>query len=204
MLGGGASPGVASHLKASSKDGSASVAAPGVDFSDEKRGAAPFSVGEGILPPERTPPKETTTAHLDKANSLLDELSREERSGYKAEIGTRDMKSKVDAIANDPSPGSELQQNRDSGGNKSSKQDPVKRTASELEDNYDEDFEDEIDEDLPADDLDVDVSGVMPGVPKIGDSHGITVSQSLGIDPSVDSLALEDYDLIEPVDRINN
>jgi len=32
---------------------------------------------------------------------------------------------------------------------------------------------------------------------------GITVSQSLGVDPSVDSLALEDYDHIEPVERIN-
>jgi hypothetical protein len=30
---------------------------------------------------------------------------------------------------------------------------------------------------------------------------GITVSQSLGVDPSVDSLALEDYDYIEPVER---
>jgi hypothetical protein len=32
---------------------------------------------------------------------------------------------------------------------------------------------------------------------------GITVSQSLGVDPSVDSLALEDYDHIEPVERVN-
>lgn len=88
MRGGGASPGLASQAKASSGGGSASMAAPGVDFTDEKsRGAAPFSVGEGILPPERTPPKETTTdKHLEKANSLLDELSREERSGFKAEI----------------------------------------------------------------------------------------------------------------------
>ena len=29
------------------------------------------------------------------------------------------------------------------------------------------------------------------------------ICQSLGIDPSVDSLALEDYDLIEPVERAN-
>ena len=32
---------------------------------------------------------------------------------------------------------------------------------------------------------------------------GITVSQSLGVDPSVDSLALEDYDHIEPVERLS-
>ena len=33
-------------------------------------------------------------------------------------------------------------------------------------------------------------------------NHAITVSQSLGVDPSVDSLALEDYDHIEPVERL--
>ena len=32
--------------------------------------------------------------------------------------------------------------------------------------------------------------------------QGITVSQSLGVDPSVDSLALEDYDYVEPVNRL--
>lgn len=36
-----------------------------------------------------------------------------------------------------------------SGGDKSGKRDPGKRPTSELEDPYDEDFEDEIDEDLP-------------------------------------------------------
>ena len=30
---------------------------------------------------------------------------------------------------------------------------------------------------------------------------GITVSQSLGVDPSVDSLALDDYDHVEAVER---
>ena len=43
----------------------------------------------------------------------------------------------------------------------------------------------------------------MQSVAKMGESHGITVSQSLGIDRSVDSLALEDYDHIEPVEKIN-
>jgi len=42
----------------------------------------------------------------------------------------------------------------------------------------------------------------LPSMTKIGESHGITVSQSLGIDPSVDSLALEDYDHIEMVEQI--
>lgn len=61
-------------------------------------------------------------------------------------------------------------------------------------DKYSDDF-DEIEEDLP-DNNDMDLPGLggeidgRPSVPKIGDSHGITVSQSLGIDPSVDSLQL--------------
>lgn len=42
-----------------------------------------------------------------------------------------------------------------------------------------------------------------PSAPRIGDIHGITVSQSLGIDPSVDSLQLEEYDHIEEVDKVN-
>jgi len=57
-------------------------------------------VGEGIALSEKSPPKvgTTTDKHLEKANSLLDELSREERSGYKAEIAG--LKSNVDKIAN--------------------------------------------------------------------------------------------------------
>lgn len=64
--------------------------APGINFSDIKNKDAyqPLSVGEGILgQPAPSPPKDSATEkHLEKANSLLDELSREERSGYKAEL----------------------------------------------------------------------------------------------------------------------
>lgn len=35
--------------------------------------------------------------------------------------------------------------------------------------------------------------------PGANPQYGITVSQSLGIDPSVDSLAIEDYDYVETV-----
>ena len=73
-------------------------------------------------------------------------------------------------------------------------------------DNYEDDEYEEIDEEIEAvDDMDGfagmggDVDADRPSVPKIGDSHGITVSQSLGIDPSVDSLQLEEYDHIEDV-----
>ena len=68
------------------------------------------------------------------------------------------------------------------------------------EDHYDDDF---IEEDLANDDRDdIEDSGNLHQ--KIGESHGVTVSQSLGIDPSVDSLALEEYDHIEPVDKMGN
>jgi hypothetical protein len=37
-------------------------------------------------------------------------------------------------------------------------------------------------------------------ISSLGHQAGITVSQSLGIDPSVDSLALDEYDHIEVVE----
>jgi len=70
--------------------------------------------------------------------------------------------------------------------------------SSEFNDNYDEDFE-EIEEDLPVDEIhpeDIQIQGIGAS------GQGITVSQSLGVDPSVDSLALEDYDHVEPVERL--
>ena len=50
-----------------------------------------------------------------------------------------------------------------------------------------------------ADDADL---NARSGSNVMGSGQGITVSQSLGVDPSVDSLALEDYDHVEPVERI--
>jgi|TARA_B110000285_G_C15010985_1_gene556427 hypothetical protein len=69
---------------------SSSASPGGINFSDfkNKDKIAPLSVGEGILSqPDRTPPKQEVTKtdlHLEKANSLLDELSREQKSGFKA------------------------------------------------------------------------------------------------------------------------
>ena len=82
---------------------------------------------------------------------------------------------------------------------------PSKETGSDaIGEPYDDDFEDDIPEDLPADqnDLldDADLNARSANV--AGSGQGITVSQSLGVDPSVDSLALEDYDHVEPVERI--
>lgn len=140
---------------------------------------------------------------------MLDELSREEKSGFKAEIGSGSDKMMASDSKND-----EMQQLESSKQGKFSSgaaaaQDPQKddklvkkKSSPEMEEYYGDEF-DEIDEDLPQqeDELDNSGEGIRPS--KIGESHGITVSQSLGIDPSVDSLALEDYDHIEAVDKVN-
>ena len=144
-------------------------AAPGVQFSEEKgtgdKRIAPLSVGEGILPPaKKSPlPDDKTGQHLDKANSLLDELSREERSGFKAEIG---------GIAGASLGSSNFDH---SGGAKTKSLKHEKRSTSDIEeDNYDDDF---IDEDIADGDRDdIDESGNLQANHKIGDSHGITVS----------------------------
>ena len=88
--GGAADPG----LYGGSKSNASPDTGQGVQFSEEKnsKSIAPLSIGEGILGKERTPTisetkKTEAEKHLDKANSLLDELSREEKSGFKAEIG---------------------------------------------------------------------------------------------------------------------
>ena len=77
-----------------SKGMKSSSASPdgGINFSDIKNNDQfkPLNIGEGILSqPDRTPPKQEVTKtdlHLEKANSLLDELSREQKSGFKAEL----------------------------------------------------------------------------------------------------------------------
>ena len=55
--------------------------------------------------------------------------------------------------------------------------------------------DDGIDEDLFEEDIQTDRDHLNFNEPV----HAVTVSQSLGVDPSVDSLALDDYDHIEPV-----
>lgn len=84
----------------------------------------------------------------------------------------------------------------------------IKKNSSEdaiVDDYKDDDFEDEdIEEDLPEDNhlLDSHGDNQNNSKGKNEQSVGITVSQSLGVDPSVDSLALEDYDYIERVERL--
>jgi hypothetical protein len=71
-------------------------------------------------------------------------------------------------------------------------------------DTYGDDFEEEaIEEDIPdTNDLLESNDNVNAHKHITESAGGITVSQSLGVDPSVDSLALEDYDHIEPVERL--
>ena len=78
------------------------------------------------------------------------------------------------------------------------------KREDDIIDTYGDDFEEETEEDLPEDnhllDSNENVGGQRAATESAG---GVTVSQSLGVDPSVDSLALEDYDHIEPVERLS-
>lgn len=143
-------------------------AAPGVQFSEEKgsgdKRIAPLSIGEGILPPaKKSPaPDDKTAAHLEKANSILDELSREDKSGMKAEI--RGIGS-----------GSMGSSGLDHSAGAKDKSHKTKKSASDIDEDYqDDDF---IEEDLAGDDRDdIDESGNLQAIHKIDDSKGITVS----------------------------
>ena len=71
------------------------------------------------------------------------------------------------------------------------------------DDDDDDDDEDIIEEDIQTDRDDNLLGGNRAGIGNgLGESaqgHAITVSQSLGVDPSVDSLAIEEFDHIEQV-----
>ena len=66
--------------------------------------------------------------------------------------------------------------------------------------NHDDDFDDDIIEEDIQTDRDEQANLLNPGIAGQGpQQYGITVSGSLGIDPSVDSLAIEDFDYVEQV-----
>ena len=74
-------------------------------------------------------------------------------------------------------------------------------------DDEDDDEEEIIEEDIQTDRDEQNQQNLMRGVmggglTESGGNYGggITVSQSLGVDPSVDSLALDEYDHIEKVE----
>jgi hypothetical protein len=100
---------------------------------------------------------------LDKANKMVEEVSREEKTGYQ-----------------------------------------LPKQKQEIIDTYGEDeFEEDIEEELPEDNHLLDSNDNYRNQAITESAGGITVSQSLGVDPSVDSLALDDYDHIEPVERLS-
>lgn len=85
---------------------------------------------------------------------------------------------------------------------KLSKEQQQKKKHEEIIDTYGDDFDEEIVEELPEDNNLLDSNENVGRVNPAHSLGGITVSQSLGVDPSVDSLALEDYDHVEPVERL--
>lgn len=156
--------------------------AAGIQFSDEKNdqsdGDQPaFQIGDGIVSGQKSKSNNKAERHIDKANSLLDELSREEKSGFKAEIasGSDHMNS---GLQKDDKP--DLNKNKfNNGANDMDKDDKLgkKKSSPEIEESYEgDDFEEVIDEDLPQrdDDLENSAEGIRPS--RIGESHGVTVS----------------------------
>ena len=149
---------------------------------------APLSLLNSMPPeqPKFSNDQKKTDANLAKGADLLAELERENESGFQLDD---------DKFGNKKSGLAGLSAGLD------------KKSSDEaIGDNYDDDFDDEIEEDLPDqhDDLQIEDEAAARNQPAMasGSGHGITVSQSLGVDPSVDSLALEDYDYTEPVERI--
>lgn len=125
---------------------------------------------------------------MAKANNLLEEMQREEASGYNL---------KEDADSDKKSSPMSLQSA------KKKTKTPTPENSDGIVDNYEDDF-DEIEEDLPQSDVEQEAADdAVKSGNVAGSGHGITASQSLGVDPSVDSLALEDYDHVEPVERLN-
>ena len=47
-----------------------------------------MGIGDGIVSGQKAKSNNKTDKHIEKANSLLDDLSREEKSGFKAEIAS--------------------------------------------------------------------------------------------------------------------
>eukprot|EP01022_Parablepharisma_sp_SALTPOND_P000762 TRINITY_DN105011_c1_g1_i1.p1 TRINITY_DN105011_c1_g1~~TRINITY_DN105011_c1_g1_i1.p1 ORF type:complete len:366 (-),score=78.31 TRINITY_DN105011_c1_g1_i1:139-1236(-) len=61
----------------------------------------------------------------------------------------------------------------------------------------------EIEEDIVESDREENTIEEPPGKRAFTESGGLTGSVSIGLDPSVDSLALEDYDYIEPIEKVS-
>ena len=122
---------------------------------------------------EDRPTGDSTDKHLAKANNLLAELDREEKSGFN--LGEKSRDDDFDMGASDKKKG----ESKKSGGLGAmnlngglSKDDPS-------DGNYDDDFDDDIEEDLPVDQVDpmedADLNA-RSGNQIAGSGQGITVS----------------------------
>ena len=75
--------------------------------------------------------------------------------------------------------------------NKFAEKDFTTGKSDSKDDDYNDDFSQDIDEELPSDDEKDKVQEEQPG----------EASQSMGLDPSVNTLAMDDYDYVEEVIR---
>ena len=115
------------------------------------------------------------------AEKYLDDFDNEQKEGFKVEVQRQ-------------KPG---KQQQTSSGKKKSKFNKNVNHMGNVDD-VDEIIEEEIHSDRDKDLLGANLMNNIEG--SHGHTAGITVSQSLGIDPSVDSLALDEYDHIEVVE----
>jgi FGFR1 oncogene partner len=82
------------------------------------------------------------------------------------------------------------------------KQSPINKSKGKKDDEsneYDDDFDDDIEENLPVEDLDDDRDENKLFTES---GNAFTGSQSMGMDPSVNTLAMDEYDHVEEVVRI--
>ena len=112
------------------------------------------------------------------AEKYLDELDQEEKDGFRLEVKGPQGKSK--------------------GGNQNNKKKVLFGNKFGNNKGGRDEYDDEIEEDIQTErDQEKDNKIIESS---LGHQAGITVSQSLGIDPSVDDLALDEYDHIEVVE----
>ena len=100
-------------------------------------------------------------------------MSREEKSGFKAEIGLGESSS------NRPSSLLDKKMSEASDKYKEEKKSPYlkhKKSSPDIDDNYEDEFEDPIDEDIQHEDPDQADNSNIIGQSKNFDSHAITVS----------------------------
>ena len=134
----------------------------------------PLTQKKGGLEPLDFNPKEDLSDSVDKEKKNLSEVDKKLK-----EFENDTMKVEMDRA----SPDTKAQKFGSKG-----------RDAKPVADDYEDDFEDDIAEDLPVEDFEA--SEKKDKNPEFGES-GMSGSQSMGMDPSVNSLDVEEYDYVE-------